>query len=1002
MIDVLKRTLPLVLYFGLIFSASAQVCREPGSTQPAPKGTSFIDCDHKQRDTVITCENNAPAGQQINEGTRGACPPKPAAALQTPRKSLVSDYSPYLYAFPRNPDNEDEDEAYNGSITTGTGSGPDKVFSEFIQHEGDVKRSAGCIPQIKAPRRPRSPEEEAKLVRLQLDNCTNQYILQGALHPFQDSNSRQINNPSDPLGPSLGTTLETECQPLKINLDAFMENEYNVDEYIQEAWIKSLQDPTHRRARAFTVPTVVSKGLKLAGINLPNLIVNQSEPGLPKNLKLLNPIAPPNPMPEILPSHIAATPYEKIFDPTHPFSPRWDFVGTERELYSPLTREYMTKTDNAVFCAGVREAPNEKDKKKKADLEVPVDVLRFREAKFTGGITRRIGYNTLCKKDKRGEWERFFSAFPVPDPLGPIKSYCFQFNKADVAKAIGICVVTLGSKCVDEFNQVKARKLACWDDCFRIRADKVDDERNFPPCATRIRGRDQKMRGYAGLPDLKNLQLKDVVDIIKGATSLRFAGALNVFSKTAQCGFPGEPRNANRDIEKLCSDLRRPYTQINRLKMRYHNPDDKDNIVLTNGVPEGLTFKEYFGNHMPYPKIWDTSTSLNKSGSSSNEQSPEDTTGQYTAIVGVGREGAPKSAGDEAQKKHKDERCLFGGWGNGGGLLGAGVGAVSNQVGLSLGVPAKFAGLTINTPDPITSWTELKVYQMRTMRNANMTCLGKYEKVFKSGSSENLILMITGGEWSRVVVQKCPKKPDQRGRIICSFMSYSEYLKAGSPRNTPFSSFKLIPQTKLENWPNSWRGYMAPGTDTPIVPNLNRFPNFGSVAPPVPNFGAAQPFVDPITFKGLSNAQLGDIIVMPMGASNINGPVTLLAKDKPGLAKIALVTEVNLPNPNKKPGERDCRDRRDCFVQVMEADNGKWPDSCGTTSNWGQLKTRFYYQPGFLPHSVKTEMDRIGATNSCEDTSLGRCEFLPWDNITLYRIRNDLRPGCLKPSVKDC
>ena len=66
-------------------------------------------------------------------------------------------------------------------------------------------------------------------------------------------------------------------------------------------------------------------------------------------------------------------------------------------------------------------------------------------------------------------------------------------------------------------------------------------------------------------------------------------GGLNGFSLQAKCG---------ENLPKVCKDLRRPYTNLNVLKMRYHRTDGKndtsgdnnsDTNVLAKGTGEGMT-----------------------------------------------------------------------------------------------------------------------------------------------------------------------------------------------------------------------------------------------------------------------------------------------------------------------------------------------------------------------------------------------------------------------------
>jgi hypothetical protein len=399
---------------------------------------------------------------------------------------------------------------------------------------------------------------------------------------------------------------------------------------------------------------------------------------------------------------------------------------------------------------------------------------------------------------------------------------------------------------------------------------------------------------------------------------------------TAKCT-PNELGPANDvPMALLCKDLRRPLPMINKLKMRYHNPQKKELDALPEGVPEGLTFKEYFENRMPYPRMWDTGTSIQKNKPSDVKfQEPMDNEGQYTAIVGVGREASLQSSPPASGIPQKDERCLAGGWGG-----------TTN---------ASFAGLTIKLPDPVTSWTELKLYQSRTLRNKRVSCIGRYEKVFKAGSSENMVLARAGAEVPVVYVTSCPK--DNPDPTACTYQTLEEYKSKTDANTTTAAKYHQVAL------PLGWRGYMASKVDD------TRFPKFGG--------GKGG------TITGLSKADLGDIVLMPDGTGPANG--------KPGLAKIGFVSEISTGS--------GCEEQKNCYVQVYEADNGKWPDSCGTTDNWGEMKIRNMYKPGFMPPNMIAELERIGSTKSCEDTKLSHCELETWDQLEIYRPTSDIRTG---------
>ena len=430
------------------------------------------------------------------------------------------------------------------------------------------------------------------------------------------------------------------------------------------------------------------------------------------------------------------------------------------------------------------------------------------------------------------------------------------------------------------------------------------------------------------------------VSQVMSATSLAKVVAGLGYPRIAKCT-PDEKTDNKPPMASLCKDLRRPVAMVNKLKMRYHNPDEPDNIVLTEGVAEGLTFKEYFGDHMPYPRLWDTGTSIQKNIPADVKfQEPMDTSGQYTAIVGVGREATPKSITDP-DKIRKDQRCLAGGWGE----------------------DTSFGGISVKKSDPITSWTELKLYQSRTYRNFGLACIGRYEKTFKMGSTENVLLAQTGAEWSRVVVTQCPKKADGTLDMPnCKYLTYQEYQDAGGA-NATTNSVNTITNYKQDGWPLAWRGYISSKDDA------TRFPNFGGSS------GLK---------SGLDSADLGDIILFPKGSGK--------AGDKPGLPKLAKVSKVYR-----------CDDNKNCSVEVAEVDNGKYPDTCGTTDGWGEVKTRTIYKPGKMPPNISGEIDRIRSTANCEDTKLSHCVLEEWDSIKYYRIAEDVRSsGCDKLKASEC
>lgn len=863
-----------------------------------------MDCDMRYRDQIIACDKKNPNNSKEILGTRPSCPSKPMPMIDTPSGSYIADYSPYLYQYPREPEPNTQ-KPYSGAYALGTPGDASRTFQLFGSTAPGTKRLAACTTQIKLPSEPKTDGEWAMLIRMQADNCANQYILNSAIWPVQKE-STQLLSLDDPQLPGKKINLESECQPLKTFSGE--KNEYQANTYLEVAWRKLLFDADYRKTTGSLINTPCLGGLA-RDMNIPC----DREPHLPKGTIIENPLAPPSPFPEVRLSNIASVPYEEINDPTHPFSPRWDFLLDDRD-YGNLSLDligkpgvalairagleiYMSEVKNSVFCAGVRKADGESDKKKKADAQVRVDVLEFRRKAFEDSLKKRVLYNSVCKVHK--------AVFKTDTPILIVApaSFCFKITKVTITPPF-----------------VFGKDKDCWD-CYKL-SGKVDDETQHPPCTTQYLGKDWRINN--GIP-----------------------GGLNAFKRSANCG---------TKFDKICKDLRAPYTPLNKLKMRYHNPDDKDdkdgnNVVLKDGALEGMTHSEYFGNHMPYPKIWDLGQSLQSVPTSDkNNQPPLDTTGQYTAIVGVGREAAAAAAFADPKDADKfpDQRCKTQGWGTA----------------LPTGLP--FAGVTVNVPDPISSWTETKLYQARTLRNVGLSCLGRYEKVFKPGSAENMMLLVAGGEWQRLIVSKCPRLQD--GKVgECEYMTIKQYTDAGNPENDNATVY--MKQLDNQGWPLAWRGYLSAEKEE------TKFPAFG---------GAATTHAD-----GLDDAELGDIVMLPKGPKNDGG-----------LAKLGFVIATHL---GTGPQKTNCESEKNCYIQVLEPDNGKWPDVCGTTDTWGEMKVRHYFKPGHLPQAAADEFTRISSTKDCEDTKLSHCEMSAWNTLKIYRPVKDVRQGCKnKDRAADC
>ncbi len=671
-------------------------------------------------------------------------------------------------------------------------------------------------------------------------------------------------------------------------------------------------------------------------------------PSLPEGTIIRNPI-PMAEIPEVKLSDTAKFPYEQILDPSHPFSPRNHYYVNDRDGYSTWGAPYSKDKTNNVFCAGEREDnPNTRENE-----VIKVDILESRIKKFEegenalyDGIYQRIAFNDMCSRNTGA-----------------------QNNPCEIKMKIALLPPI-------------TRPLHCMT-CFGLRKRETDT----PPCATNYLGEDRRMimspvggvvgdilAVFSSIPGVSQLfefkvQAKNsymfptVKEIsVRGLQTRVPVPSVGMYASVANGGAnPGllclagklgckaacSVANVYRKstIQQLCDGVRAPYTPMNKLKMRHAKREDDERDFptepptaqkpslqneLPSGVNDGLMHKDHFENRMPYPRLWDTGQSIQLKPS--NIQDPRDQNGRFTSVVGVGREAVlppspsatpPAAGAPPAPAPRKDERCLIGGWGPDGYVNPA-------------------LNIDIKRHDPVTSWTELKLYQARTLREFGINCLGRYERLFKPGAAEDHILSLAGGSYN--------ERDDS-----CKIEAGIE-----TERNVKFNML-------FRNFPKAWRGYVAdPGND-----GNDAFPKF--------------PDQSPTLLSGLDNARPGDVIIMPYGTEKNDG--------KEGLPILSYVEVTN--------NGANCRDNAGCSVTVIERGNGKWPDACGTTDAWGIESTRMLYKPGTMPDSIKNQIDKIDTAPvnySCRDNDLQHCELDDWNSLKIYRIRDDRsRGGNLNP-----
>lgn len=738
-------------------------------------------------------------------------------------------------------------------------------------------------------------------------------------------------------------------------------------------------------------------------------------------------VLPPLKQKLITVNDLAQVPVERIWDPTHPYSPRWDFRGTDRDWSNSAQLKLIPPFPIVDYnWQGVTKNPDPYSKNIvdptlngdpgydemgiASDLTtiatgtniggcivrcaaVPVDILSFRSQEFAACMGCRIKVNEDCFWSQVAWYETpwAFVDFYLYVPFTPctpcIETYHFNgedpltaesntitdtpTGNADESETgspgwftpgVGIAVrkaisaVGLGMDTIhfahlfsgDIFNSFLDNTLSC----------KLDHSRNnqWPLCSTKF---------------------DHPHDLFTGSVTL---GLSPVWTHTEQCSTcttaSGDPDEGN-GVKKCCSDLAQALVPINGLKIRNTSLDPS-----LNPTPEGYSFKEYFGDHMPYMRWWDTTQAAGGTLDTTLNYDPNCNLGQYDTIVGVGTEGKGgkycryggngEAVDDQGNPLYDTTPCTVD--------PATGIIAASGNPPvpctpnppctlLSSGKPnpstctllkPSYKCIPLDTPDALTSWTELKMYQMHFARQYGLNCIGQYEKLDKEWGAEDGALNATGG-----------------------YFSFA-FTKVDSNHRTP--------------WPLGWRGYLS---DPDL---LAQFPSFGST-PGSP--AAAYPA------KGLDNAQKGDIIYLTHAD---------VAPTVPGVSVmpfIAVVTEAS--HGNLDP----CAD----YIIVQDINNGKSPDACGNTDRLGlgsprtifkeQLQQTDYeaYYPAGSIHTdscgvsyqvqVGNKPPAINNSLNCSDPYLKDCTFYTpgqpnlWNSIRIYRPTLDVRvpPADITPAV---
>lgn len=644
--------------------------------------------------------------------------------------------------------------------------------------------------------------------------------------------------------------------------------------------------------------------------------------------------------------------YERIRDPSHPYTPRWDYSDNERHVYSPMTwlkdPSTTTITENTQYssagvaagqtlgydqigtpytAAGAATPPGGLDSAPYCVVRcaaVPVDILSFRSTEFDACMKCRIKVNEDCFWSQVW-WLQQDESFCMGSGLlgcaltekytGESQSAAWNNTVNDTLPPDDACSPIPLPDCIHfiywmngQFNEAK------YDTCKTTH----NTNNQWPICSTKF----DYPRDLGGTIYLKSTTTLPGVPASVGSVSFPLIGGWPQETCDACTAMSGDPNPAN-GVKKCCSDLAQALVPVNTLKIRNTSPQyaqiDPTHYYNIGAIPEGYAFTSYFGNpnavttpiahpageaHMPYMRWWDTGTAAGGTQDSTMNYDPHCDLGSWDTIIGVGTEAKETKTGTGGKF------CRYGG--NGQDFNGA------------TQVPASYDCIKFGTTDSLTSWTELKLYQSYAIRKYGLNCLPQYEKFDKQFGAEDGALFAAGG--------------------------YISSPHAVNPSDLTQTTSQTIP------WPLAWRGYLTDldngtlsntSTDTDCTKGGARFPCLNQDAS---NHG--------YLLMGLDNAIEGDIIYL--NHDDVASPAnsTLVAQNINAMPFIAVVTSVW----HKGDALGHCTDS----VTAVDINNGKFPDVCGTTNFAGLGQQRKIYKE-WLPANTLEALYPFGTTwtNSC-------------------------------------
>lgn len=873
------------------------------------------------------------------------------------------------------------------------------------------------IIRILTPRLSSAAEcKPAFWVRLMLDSCANQYILNKGMNPDYIYNSDKSR-----IGDS-----GRFCQPFDAKpLSVFEKEEYNPATYITRSykalldhdltstngeynympWVEYdrhegsfADDSKQYRANNWPERQIIwGPGGKSA--NWSNWVATKTAAIENDFLTASGLIAQLNPLDKKI-NKYASQKVERIVDPLHPYSPRYDIATDiegkyllDREIFGDATESPKPIPTWALIPLNVEGLKKYACVPRKKNVgkgyfeygctiycsAVNVDLLRFRYKDY------RLCMGCQIETNQKAFWEEYDI-----NRKHYRKEYCWAFSNKDECEygdeICGECPWAIvwwaayGASCivgcVDKFKDwaiestegcIKCYEGAKAESLERTRKGTNGDDgkeepewgpsavgNNWPVCSTQFdHNGDKDLCEKAKKEYTCDNQGEEVEDDPNIAEESKDAAE--------QC--------IEKDIDKICGDAAKPVYSVNFLKIRTRKGDFKtddvkptllgDDILSTLSDPvlpvgtndfderveeyrsryadedpaKGYGFREYFGNHRPYMRWWDT-------GEEAFQPTPVKPDywcdwGANDTIIGVGRDY-------NSIHGRKAQLCRYGG--------GDGIGNDCFKMqdwkdGVGVPHDRKFPSLAGS------EWAELKMYQANCFRSRGLNCLCQYEKTFKNHGSEDKALAMMGAELN---------------------------LKYKGLKETSRNADRMA-SSEIE-WPMSWRGYVSTPANRDAADTARTAPAMGK------NQQFPYLFGDPKAgsmITGLDNARKGDIVIWPAGLGTLPHVAVVTATNN--------LSDYNNIMSNVPNGSR--------WVRVSEANNGKYPDACGNTSYLGHGPERtLYATEGELPDNIQRLIkEQVTSTYYCYDPELGDC-VIPdydgdgtgdWDTLQIYRPYED-------------